>query len=325
MNYEEPIRKTVVREADVVRIEPKDGLLSKRELEGKTPTTFWQVLLRIQEGMLPPRLHVESFHSESEAKELVDQHPIGREVNLSQRTFIRSTSENKEKFFALMDTGWLGRPRNAGEEESPLAFNDLDESGLTKGLGGKPAPGVLTALGEKRLEELKNKHGDNWNVAAVFEYCFLHLPESSPAYVAAAYQFHYYVTQDLFSAGYYWRDLECLAHGVETAAIATRDMRQKASKASGEKSSSARIARRTALLDAMEAVAERNPDVLKLGAKPLANLALARSMDENPSLWSQGKGQIEEYLGEIRRGEAGDNMRARYHSLFPAKPPKRLR
>jgi len=93
----------------------------------------------------------------------------------------------------------------------------------------------------------------------------------------------------------------------------------KRAKKGGLRSALARESRRAALLDAMEVLGRRNPDLVKLGQASVAAMALAESMESSPDLWSQGQGQIEHYLGEIRRGEAGADMQARFRTLFPNK------
>ncbi|RWR31515.1 hypothetical protein D2T29_10815 [Sinirhodobacter populi] len=318
-------RKTIVKEIFVIHRKPDDGLFPAWMFKDGTPQDVWDVLLTVQSGLLPRRSEITTFLSEDEANAYVNKHPVGSEIDTSLRAAIKFTDAMREKVYALMDAGRLGQPHNAGDMESPLAFDVLKEAGLIQGYNDGPDIKVLTSIGKHRLGVLKNKYGDNWTVAAVFEYCIFNLPESSPAYVAAAYQYHYYITEDDFAAGYWWRDLECLVFGVESTAIIARDMRTKASKAAGEKSSIARCERRIALLSAMESVAERNPDVLPLGAKAIAGLGLARCVEESPSLWTQGQGQVDEYLGEIRRGEAGEDLKARFFAMFPLKPPKRLK
>ena len=146
---------------------------------------------------------------------------------------------------------------------------------------------------------------------------------SEAAYVAAAYQYHFYITNDDFSAGYLWRDLEVLVCGVEAAAQSLSDMRKKASDAGGKRSAKARELRRADLMDELERVAERNPEISALGPELVSRVALKNCISRNLSIWRQGKGQIEEYLGELRRGEAGPEMQSRFLALFPAKPPKR--
>jgi hypothetical protein len=78
-------------------------------------------------------------------------------------------------------------------------------------------------------------------------------------------------------------------------------------------------------MDAMEKVCQRNPDIANLGEDPISELALREAIQKDDSLWSQGKGQVQEYLGEIRRGEAGPELQSRYAALFGSKPPKRSR
>ena len=59
----------------------------------------------------------------------------------------------------------------------------------------------------------------------------------------------------------------------------------------------------------MEILAAENPALLRLGIVQLANLAIEDSWTENPSLWSQGKGQRDEYLDEMKSDH-------RYNSRF---------
>ena len=53
--------------------------------------------------------------------------------------------------------------------------------------------------------------------------------------------------------------------------------------------------------------------------KAVANLAAEDAAKDAPSVWAQGRGQVDEYLGEVRRGEAGEELQARYQRIF-AKP-----
>jgi hypothetical protein len=87
----------------------------------------------------------------------------------------------------------------------------------------------------------------------------------------------------------------------------------------GVASSGKRLERMTALVEFMERLAASNPAMLRTGPLALATLACEDATSDNPGLWSQGAGQIEEYLGMIGRGEAGDELKARYFAMFPAK------
>ncbi|WP_155326532.1 hypothetical protein [Alkalilacustris brevis] len=99
---------------------------------------------------------------------------------------------------------------------------------------------------------------------------------------------------------------------------------QRRTRASGRKSRKAREARREALLGAMEDVVRRMPEIAALGPDQIAKVALKKCIEQNASLWSVGRGQISEYLGEIRRGDKGlEALKVRYDALFPPKPLKR--
>lgn len=87
----------------------------------------------------------------------------------------------------------------------------------------------------------------------------------------------------------------------------------------GKKSSGARSTRRALLLETLELIASRNPDFSKLGLSSMVELAAVECIKHSPAVWSQGRGQIKEYIGEIRRGEAGVDLQERYFRIFPKK------
>jgi len=250
----------------------------------------------------------------------VDKYSVGTEI--PDNAWVGHEAARHKAFREMIDRGKAPGAGHAGDADSPLAFDVLDDAGITKGAGVSQK--VRDFLGRQRLGYLKNRFGENWRTAAAYEYCWLNLDSSSPAYVAAAYQFHWYITGDDFAAGYLWRDLECLVHGVESAAVKSFEMRKKAGASGSKKSAKAREARRCSLMRSMEQVAERNPDVVKLGAKIVADLALTSCINDEPVLWAQGQGQVDEYLGEMRRGEAGEDLQSRFFAMFPPKPLRRL-
>jgi hypothetical protein len=212
----------------------------------------------------------------------------------------------------------------AGDQSLPIADSVLQEAGIYDEDYGPLSSAVKGYLGEVRVDELKERFGDNWEVAAAYEYCLLMLPHNSPAFIAASYRYAHYISEDDFSAGYYWRDLEVLFYGVEAEATRAIETRRKAGAGGSKKSAQAREDRRSALMSAIENVAQENPAFVRLGEAGLARLALDDAVQANPTLWKQGKGQVEEYLGEIRRGEAGQDLKERYQALFGRKAPKRF-
>lgn len=324
MNPTGKVRTCIVEQSRIVERGPDDVFYPSRMFDGRKEERVWCVYLTVREGLKPSYSIPLLFESKSEAELCIEEHPIGSEYPdlqdsmdcLTLREWIEGVIDREGQFLGV---------GNIGDRESPLAFETLSQAGIYDENFGPISENVVKSLGKQRVDALKERYPENWSIAAAFEYCWLNLPHSSPACVAAHYQFHYYITGDDFSAGYLWCDLESLVHGVEAGAIAAKRTSERRAKASGAKSAELRERRRAALLEAMETVAQRNPDILRLGEKALADLALMDSVNQRPTLWSQGKGQVAEYLGEIRRGEAGDDMQRRYQALLPAKPPKRQR
>ncbi|GJL88038.1 MAG: hypothetical protein DHS20C03_17470 [Minwuia thermotolerans] len=316
-----PTRKTIIQNVNINHLRRGDPLFpSAHQMRGnEAADEVWMIFLHYRTGLKPVEVTITIKFSEFEANEYKFHHPVGSE--LSEEQF--HIAKNKDEMHDLIQNGFPFEV-NSGDRESPLAFEILADAGIYRqGFGGLSQE-VIDFLGEKILGELKSEYDENWQVVAAFEFCWLNLPHSSPAFVAASYQYHHYITEDDFSAGYHWRDLEVLAEEVEVEAQKAIETRKKAGESGSKKSAQAREARRTALMDAIEDVAERNPDVVKLGIVPLAQLALQRATEADPSLWRQGRGQVMEYAGEIRRGEAGEDLKARYEALYPAKPPKRF-
>lgn len=315
-------RKTIIEEVDVRHTERGDPFFPPAHLipGDEDASEAWTVFLTTRTGLQPPSVSILTFVDQGELNNFLSYYQEGQE---------RADNEGL-KHFDRAQVQKLVSPNSplgvaAGDSENPLAFDVLGDAGIYAGRYGPLSEEVKESLGRKRLNELATSFGENWCIAAAFEYCFLHLPHSSPAFVAASYQFHYYITEDDFSAGYHWRDLEVLVHRVEETAKRAIDRSKKAGQSGSKKSTQARNLRRSSIMDAMEEVCQRNPDITNLGVDPISELALRKAIQKDASLWSQGKGQVQEYLGEIRRGEAGQDLQLRYAALFGSKPPKRLR
>lgn len=115
---------------------------------------------------------------------------------------------------------------------------------------------------------------------------------------------------------------------MEPHALAGRELERhkvKRAKSAGEKSANMRHDRMRTLLSCMEKLAADNPALLRMGAVTLAKLACEDATAQDPILWAQGGGQLDEYIGQIRRGEAGEDMQSRYLSIFPAKVRPRMK
>lgn len=106
---------------------------------------------------------------------------------------------------------------------------------------------------------------------------------------------------------------------IEPHALVGRDfeaLKEKRSKAAGMTSVIKRAGRIQSLLTHMESLVEGSPALRRLDPTVLAGMAYEDAAAQDDRLWAQGKGQIEEYLGLLRRGEAGAEMQARYLKIF---------
>ncbi len=97
-------------------------------------------------------------------------------------------------------------------------------------------------------------------------------------------------------------------------------LKERRAKAAGLKSAKSRLERVKSLLLHMERLIASNPELGRMGADAVAELACEDAVTENPNLWTQGQGQVSEYLGELRRGELGDDLRSRLSVLFATRP-----
>lgn len=95
------------------------------------------------------------------------------------------------------------------------------------------------------------------------------------------------------------------------------ELKAERARRAGVKSSGKRAERIASLLAHMERLAGGSAALLRVGPQALSKMAFEDASAENPLLWSQGGGQVDEYVGIIRRGEAGKDMQARYAALFP--------
>lgn len=311
-------RKHIVKHIRVNRVERGQvGFPPLKEFpDNNVPEAVWLISVDVQEGLLPETTIFVMRRSEQEANEFSATHPIG-----SEYPYVMSW--NQKAFDDWVSLGFVPMIRTS-DECLYLPWQVLIDEGISDENGLHASKAVLQRLGNKRVAALKQTYGENWEAVAQFEYCVNELPHSSVAYIAAACRFCYFILEDDFKAGYLLRDLEVLVHGVEAEAMKLIETRKKAGKSGSEKSSQAREKRRASLFQKIEVLASRNPDMVKyLGPEGLAKLASEECVRENSTLWGQGKGQVSEYLGEIRRGDAGPDLQKNYQAIFGTKPPRR--
>ena len=102
------------------------------------------------------------------------------------------------------------------------------------------------------------------------------------------------------------------------------EIKARRSVASGAKSSESRRRRVLSLLTCMEKLVRDNPALGRFPPNEVAEVARNDAVTSDPQLWGQGANQYLDYLGEIRRGEAGEDLKTRFETMFPPKPLKRM-
>ncbi|WP_322994232.1 hypothetical protein [Castellaniella sp.] len=339
MDPKKAARKEIVERVNVYKRSDYDEAFSDL-VDGGHPEV-WIAQVSIKEGMDRSSSRSMFFHSESKATEYVEAHPVGSEFNGRPQEGTESEAVAKMTVRTYVDEGHFPDTRHQFLLSS-LPMEQLLEAGIFERKGrvslllyDSPLSGrgpipvlskiVLDFIGHQHASDLKERFGREWEHVAAWEYCWVKFPHSSLVYISAAHDYAQFVLKDYLTAGYLLRDLEVLILGIEAETVRAAERKKKAGEKGKAASSKARAKRRMALLEAMEAFAKRNPDMIAFGDKEVAKRSLPQCVDADPDLWAQGKNQIDQYLTEIRLGDAGPEAKARYQACFLLKPPRRLR
>lgn len=90
-------------------------------------------------------------------------------------------------------------------------------------------------------------------------------------------------------------------------------MQQKRTEQSGKVSSDKKHQRIESLLKNLEALFADNPALSRMHIEKTAPLAIQDAIRQDPNLWRQGKGQMKEYIDEMR---ADLRYAKRFRALF---------
>lgn len=311
-DYRKPTRKKTVVDIQSKHVRRGDVDFPEDEARriGENVEELWLISTTTRTGLA--HIEDESFvvWEKELAERLIKQYKISSEV-----IHVNLPREQRHAIIReALSQDFKTRFRVKGSGEA-LARQVLFDDGLLINGHGAPSEEVTTFLSAARIEKLQSLFGKDWQTVAAFEFTSANLPDSSLAFIAAAYLFHLRVSKDYLSAGYYWRDLEILQSEMEEEGQKTIDARKRAGQSGSKSSAGKRMERITHLLEKMEQLVARSPDFVRLGDGETARIAVEDCVSEKPELWSQGAGQYQEYLGEIRRGEAGEDARLRYQAL----------
>lgn len=281
MDFTASARKSVVKGIWVNHSAPGDPLHPDWHKD-----EVWSVWVVAQIGLLPKSHHCFDCRSEAEATEFLEAFPIGSDFNYAPAAFPDQADEIRKQLESLIDNFAIGaRDFAINDDRSSLAFDVLEAAGLMENRSVSAI--VCSFLGEHRIEGLKGLYHGNWEVAAIFQYCWLRIPHSSAAFVAASYHFHYYNVGDDFTAGYYWRDLEILAYQIEADAVVGQGVRR-AARAGGSARAASAKQNRDKILGAMEILVADGKSVSSAAAI-VANRGFGSSASANRKLWDRHK------------------------------------
>lgn len=299
-DYRQPVRSTEVSRVTVRRF---PGHEEK-----------WMVKIKRKVGLARVENETLIFQTEIEARSAADRY---RSLSIGGGADDKARLEEAR---AIVDTPEEFQPI-CGDDKMFLAWHVLREAGIADATGISTLDTVSEFLGSARISALKEQYGDSWSAAAEFEYCLMKVPADSPAFIASASLFAFFCQQDDFAAGYLLRDLEFAVSRVEDELSKQRARSRKAGRGGADHKKGRRLERIVDLVGRMEALFMDNPMARAMQPEELADHAVR---NVNTPLWSEGRGQVTNYLTEVRCGDHGEDLKSRYFALFPAQAPKPL-
>ncbi len=170
----------------------------------------------------------------------------------------------------------------------------------------------LDRIPKQKIKWAKKQFNDNWLTVLMTDFTLSNFPYTSLVSYAARIFFNHYVTEDDFLVGYLWREMTMLIEQ-EPLAIKYSETRKSAGQGGGEASSTKKQMRLESLLSNLEELIAENPALNEISDIAVAELAVKRAKALSPDLWSQGQGQLENYLTEIASKQP---YKKRYDAIF---------
>lgn len=220
----------------------------------------------------------------------------------------------------IVDAGYFGIPEFEEDHLLP-AYQILFDFNISSKIALATSRNTIKIISIDRAKKLKGVHGELWPAAANYEYCLQTFDPSHPAFIASECLFHFHITDEQYWVGYKLRDLEIILSQVEHELFKDRARKRTAGKGGADHKKGQRLERIVDLVGRMETLFMDNPMARGMTPEELADHAL-RNVDI--PLWSEGRGQISNYLSEVRSGSHGEDLKNRYFALFPAQAHKPL-
>lgn len=284
MDLRSPADKAIVTSVDTVHLRRGDLLFPDLPTEANfNGDEVWMVTVRVKPANAAPRSNIHFCSTPEDAKKLEERFPVGSEV--STELMWAGIKQHLQKMAREVIDDNLGLFTSAGDQDLYLPWSVLKDAGISNPRGLGPSQEVIDSLGKRRIAELKSKFGENWEATAEFEFCLVNLPHTSPAFVAAACRFNYFVKNDDFSAGYRLRHLEALIYGGGVDGEGAEALRR-AARAGGLARSATFDQKRDEILDVMRQMVAGGQSVSRA-----SELAAARGMGTSPEanrkLWQR--------------------------------------
>lgn len=267
---------------------------------------LWKLWVVIQVGMDRRGSHLQIFQSVQEAEEQRDRYPVGTELNHVDEPWPIDFRKTFEKGFSASGSPFTA----AGDTIDPEIYKCLYSADVIDEKYFKVSERVLNWAGPDRIAWAKAMEPENWACVLQLEYCTYHFPRSSLAYMAAQYQFNYFVVEDDHSAGYLQREIEMILGGAESLAEQVLNTRKKAGEAGRQASKSAKLRRLAMFLDEIEKLSEL---VGRISEGAIVDQAFQNAIENDQSLWRQGRGQQAEYETALR---SEPEYQQRYFKVF---------
>ncbi len=272
-------------------------------LEGRE---LWTVWIHIKVGMDRGTAAVRVFENEGEADAFCNKYTVGMVLDSEESPWPINFEEVFENGFdqnnLLFSAG--------GDPNFGLIYDCLSFADVINERTYLISDEVLKWAGQQRIDWAKEAQPENWECLIELEYCTYHFPRSSLAFLAAQFQFNYYVLQDDYSAGYLMREIEVILGGAETVAEVAINARKSAGDAGRKASQSAKRNRLFMFLAEIEKLGDL---VGRVSEKAILDQAFQNAIEQDQSLWRQGRGQQAEYETLLR---SEPEYRVKYYQVF---------
>ncbi|MFD0980994.1 hypothetical protein [Tropicimonas aquimaris] len=210
----------------------------------KAGDSYWSLRTTKTTGLDSNAVSFAYFASRQEAEEAARITPIGTEVAETAGSYPRFKEIGADEVERLISVDM--------PDGIFMGIYEAFEGAGVAGADCQISRKVHDRLGAEHIDWMKETYGNNWNLAAILEYCLNHFPASLLATLGARAIFLMVCSDRSFSEGYLFRQFEAIFHGSEGLAQAADSTRKKAGEGGGRHSNAKRQERLEALMTEIE-------------------------------------------------------------------------